>query len=216
MSIYTEYLSNSLANGYHEIGQVTFEIEAKTEENPDQESYLIKHQTDQNISLEQLNLLTNHDELQAITVWGTDDEYRFLKGSNTLKNGWYYRAANLNDLVQALQTIYPASISLLVAHNNKQIRSQSFSEKLSRQTGMYGRTKNISNEGAEKLIAKTCTAPNCDKICLWDFDNNHNQITSMPAAPRLPLICQEPCNHLVASCRPIVKQEWEASQAQQT
>ncbi len=207
MSIYTDYLTQSMQNGFSQIGQVSFKNH--------HDHYIIHHQSDNESAISELDLLSNEEELQAITVWGTDGEYRFLKGSTTLKSGWYYIANDLENLVSALQVIYPACISLLVAHDNKTIRSQSLFAKLSRQTGMYGRTKNISQDGATKLIAEACKAPSCDKVCLWTYDSEHTQMPNTPIAPQLPLICQEPCNHLVASCRPIVKQEWEASQAAQ-
>ncbi len=196
-----------MQNGFTQIGQVTFE--------PHHDNYVIYHQSDASKAIDELDLITDEEALQAITVWGTDGEYRFLKGSTTLKSGWYYIATDLTSLVSALQVIYPACISLLLAHDNKTIRSQSLFGKLSRQTGMYGRTKNISQEGATKLIAEACKAPSCDKVCLWTYDQEFKQMPQAPVAPQLPLICQEPCNHLVASCRPIVKQEWEASQAAQ-
>lgn len=211
MSIHTNYLEQAMQDGFSQIGQVQFSLNESGH-------YLIYHQSDSLLDIESLSLLVDEEALQNITVWGTDGEYRFLKGSTTLKAGWYYVADNLPSLVSALQVIYPACISLLVAHDNQTIRSQSLSGKLSRQTGMYGRTKNISAQGATKLITDACKAPSCDKVCLWTYDTELKQMPSSSSSstpPKLPLICQEPCNHLVASCRPIVKQEWEASQAAQ-
>ncbi len=99
---------------------------------------------------------------------------------------------------------------------------QHLRDKLDRQTGMYKFARNLSTEGAQRLVQEVCGPGNCCvKKILWQIDADtpleDSKASRFPghlgAAERsIPLLCREACNHFVAECRKASKKEFEAAQ----
>lgn len=181
--------------------------------------------------------LTLYNTPEDARMLAVDDDagcYRPLKTAPNLRHGWQLELATLEELVLALDFLYPAMIGLWVAHRAHRLKAVALRETLDRQTGMYAVTKKITNEAADTLVGEACKSNGgCLKTILWPIDCGHQgegqrapvPIASLPpseadpafdqltacgkAIPSgtvaLPLFCQEACNLLVAAAREVVK-----------
>jgi sirohydrochlorin cobaltochelatase len=126
---------------------------------------------------------------------------------------------NEEDLRQAVDQFYPAGVGLFLAQREGTLESQNLRDKLNRQTGMYRFARNISDAGAQALVQEVCgPAHQCAKRILWQIDE-HTPLEDSEASrydgivgdlaetEAIPLLCREACNHFVAECRRVAKEE---------
>lgn len=159
-----------------------------------------------------------------ISTYSEDGEYRFTKGKINLRRGWIMTLDNEDELLRALDQLYPACTAMFIKHSQGELPIEDLREKLGRQTGMYRYAGSISDEGAQQLIQKVCgPAHNCAKKILWQLDektplddseaSRFNGIPgNTPEHKAIPLVCREACNHFVAECRKAAKKEFDAKQ----
>jgi hypothetical protein len=79
---------------------------------------------------------------------------------------------------------------------------------------MYRITQLLRDDQASELVGRCCTSEGgCLRTILWDLSPGH-PITSLPVSKlsleelppdRIPLLCRELCNLVVAAARPIAK-----------
>jgi len=127
----------------------------------------------------------------------------------------------LSALRAALDLFYPGRLAAMFAFEGGELRTTPFRETLARQSGMYRVAAQINDEQADNLIGDFCRSDGgCLRTILWSRDQNgtvpstklapqkfepaHDQ-TGM-GAPVIPLLCQEPCNLLVAEARRVVQE----------
>jgi len=163
-------------------------------------------------------------DARDISTYSEDGEYRFTKGKINLRRGWIITLDGEDDLLRALDQLYPACTALFVKYSQGKLPIEDLREKLGRQTGMYRYAGSISDEGAQKLIQKVCgPAHNCAKKILWQLDENtplddseasrfDGTLGDAPDIQAIPLLCREACNHFVAECRKAAKSEFDAKQ----
>lgn len=173
--------------------------------------------------LDRLDSLEAHrgaDEARELSTWAADGHYRFTKGELSLQRGWILCLADLAELRRALDLFYPAALGLWIADRDGQLEVQHLRPKLERQTGMYRFARNISDAGAQRLVREVCGPGHCCvKKILWQIDadspledSEASRYPGMidPAAPAIPLLCREACNHFVAETRKAAKAEMDA------
>jgi 4Fe-4S iron-sulfur cluster binding domain/DR2241 stabilising domain len=207
-----EKLSVALDSGVRQIGEVA--IWVSSGEFP----YSLSHHLDGD-RLDSLTIYHGPMAARDISTWAEDGHYRFTKGELSLKKGWLLHLRNLSELQQALDLFYPAALGLWLAEKEGRIEIQHLREKLGRQTGMYRFAKNISDAGAQRLVRETCGPANCCvKKILWQIDPNTplepSEASSYPGVlpdiaenQAIPIFCREACNHFVAECRRVSKEE---------
>lgn len=222
MPISTE-LRNLLRSGIHRIGEL--ELQTDVYGYP----YVICHFEDAELSTEPafggLDLFEGPSAARDLSTHTADGNYRFAKGQTNLKRGWVMALENEEELRQALDQFYPASLGLFLAHRDGTLEVENLRDKLNRQTGMYRFARSISDAGAQDLVQKVCgPAHQCAKRILWKLDadtpledseaSRFNGISGgLPESEAIPLLCREACNHFVAECRRVAKQEFEKGQA---
>ena len=143
-------------------------------------------------------------------------EYRPLKTAPTLRRGWSLACDDAADLQRVLEAFYPAMIGMWSAWKRGDVAAVPLRTTLERQTGMYRVTRNVTDEQADEVIGKTCPQEGgCLKTILWKI-TPERAVRSLPenkfappSSDRLPLICHEACNFLVAAMRKKVKGESE-------
>jgi len=195
----TQKLTEALASGIDQIGQL------RILQNP-----LRLHHLDDR-DLDKLEVHTDPQDAREIGLYTPEGEYRFTKGELSLKRGWIFHLNSVDELRQAIDLFYPASLGLWNAWKNDTIRIQNLRDKLGRQSGMYRHARNVSDQGAQELVQNLCGPANkCVKKILWQIDDKlplHDseasrfegivdQATSKTA---IPMVCQEACNFFVAS-----------------
>jgi sirohydrochlorin cobaltochelatase len=176
------------------------------------------------------------DAEAAIEIAKYDDagQYRPLKTAPNLRHGWRLDVSTAEELRCALDYFYPGRLAVFDAWKNGWLKTTPLRETLDRQSGMYRVAAKISDSQINDLVAKFCRSDGeCARTILWKrdrsgaiastnlpkekFDPGCDQLTASnspgPSSPataataRVPLLCQEPCNLLIAECRKTVKGE---------
>src|SRR5947199_3245258 len=165
-----------------------------------------------------------------ITKYDDAGNYRPLKTAPNLRHGWRLELATLDELGRALDYFYPGRLAVFAAWKNGQLQATQLRETLDRQSGMYRVAAKISDEQIDNAVGNFCRSDSgCLRTILWKrdqhstiastklppakFDPSHDQTTALNGpgsatpATAIPLLCQEPCNLLVAECRKVVQME---------
>lgn len=145
--------------------------------------------------------------------------FRFAKACQDLQRGWALTIAGIDELRRALDLFYPAALGLNAALEDDRLEVEYLRDKLNRQTGMYRYARNISDAGAQKLVRDVCgPAHQCAKRILWKLDAQtaledseasrfQGIVGGIASNEAIPLLCREACNHFVAECRRVSKEE---------
>ena len=171
----------------------------------------------------------NAEEAIEIAKYNDAGSYRPLKTAPNLRHGWRMELGTQEELKRALDHFYPGRVAIFVAWQRGQLRTTSLRETLDRQSGIYRIAANISDAQIDDLVARFCRSNGgCLRTILWKrdqrgaiastklpqqkFDPSYDQTRALismgpPTPPTVPLLCQEPCNLLVAACRKVVKGE---------
>jgi sirohydrochlorin cobaltochelatase len=176
------------------------------------------------------NLEIFRDAEEAIEIAKYDDagNYRPLKTAPNLRHGWRLTLKTLEDLRRALDYFYPGRLAAFAAWKNGKLQTTPLRETLDRQSGMYRVAAKISDSQIDDLVGDFCRSDGgCLRTILWKrdargtvsstnlrnekFDPAFDQAKALgrpgsppPATATIPLLCQEPCNLLVAECRKVV------------
>ena len=160
----------------------------------------------------------------ALRIARSDDagKYRPLKTAPNLRHGWRLEIVDLGELQRALDCFYPGRLAMLAAWTENRLSTTPLRETLGRQSGMYRIAAKISDKQIDDVVGNFCKSDGgCLRTILWKrdtdgaipstslppkkFDLGHDQTGCDQNA--IPLLCQEPCNLLVAECRKAVKGE---------
>lgn len=209
-----EQLEKAVREGIRQIGQVA--ILTDVLDSP----FGLCHLDDQE-KIESLEVHRGPAPAREISTWAADGHYRFTKGELSLKNGWILLLSDIQELRQALDLLYPASVGLWLAEKAGELDVEHLRDKLNRQTGMYKFARNISDAGAQKLVQNVCGPSNCCvKDIRWQIDDDtpledseasrYNGIVG-DTDKAIPLFCREACNHFVAEARKASKAEFDAA-----
>lgn len=223
MSPLATFIAEQVASGVNRIGQI--EIISEDGHPP----YRLCHAGDREAALAGdgggLEIYQGPDGAREISTWGEDCEYRFSKASENLRRGWLMLLADAEQLRAALDGFHPAALGLWRSELRGDTLAQNLREKLDRQTGMYRYARNISDQGAQRLVREVCgPAHQCAKRILWRIDAQtpledsaasrfRGVADGVEEARAIPLLCREACNHFVAECRKVSKREVEEKQA---
>jgi sirohydrochlorin cobaltochelatase len=139
-------------------------------------------------------------------------------------------------LRRALDYFYPSRLAVFAAWKRGYLKTTALRETLDRQSGMYRVAAKISDPQINDLVADFCRSDSgCLRTILWKRDRNGviastklpkekfdpgvdqaaacsrrpaaDARASHSEAATVPLLCQEPCNLLIAECRKVVKGE---------
>lgn len=213
--------SSWLASGKRRIGQVTLISPAES----GRAGWLLCHQTDEAAARAGgagLEAIHGCDGARELVGFAADGSYRPLRGSPDLRHGWIIEAADVAELREILDMIYPAALGLWRACLDGTVPVVDLRSKLARQTGMYRFANSISDAGAMELIGNVCDPGNgCIKRILWPLAPGQ-EIHSLPACKflgrgenpaddEIPVVCQEACNLLVAKAKEVARREYQAA-----
>lgn len=170
------------------------------------------------------NLETFRKAEDSIEIAKYDDagHYRALKTAPNLRHGWRLEVVDFPELQRALDYFYPGRMAVFAAWKQSRLTTTPLRDTLDRQSGMYRVAAKISDAQTDDLVASFCRSDGgCLRTILWKrdqrgtiastklpnekFDSSHDQTGRNERT--IPLLCQEPCNLLVAECRKVVKGE---------
>jgi len=196
--------------------------------------FVLLHRDDE--TLDQLQRYQNAENAIEIAKYDDSGNYRPLKTAPNLRHGWRLELATVDELRRALDYFYPARLAVFAAWKSGCLKTTALRETLHRQSGMYRVAANISDPQINDLVSEFCRSDGgCLRTILWKRDRNSGIASTklpkekfdpvydqMMAACRRPagdarashtegatvsLLCQEPCNLLIAECRKVVKGE---------
>jgi sirohydrochlorin cobaltochelatase len=197
--------------------------------------FVLCHRDDE--ACDDLEIFQDPEDAIEIARYDDAGNYRALKTAPNLQHDWRMELRTSDDLKRALDHFYPGRLAIFVAWKTGRLRATPLRETLDRQSGMYRVTARISDAQIDDLVADFCRSNDgCLRTILWKrdqhgaiastrlpkekFDPTWDQVqapvepdafakaTADKAIPAtIPLLCQEPCNLLVAACRKVVKGE---------
>jgi sirohydrochlorin cobaltochelatase len=196
-----ELLTRCLESGRFLIGQILL-----------CNNYSLRHAHD--AGHEGLELFSMPSDARKIARYDEQGEFRSLKTAPNLRRGWSLQLSSFEELELALEYFYPAALGLWLSYLNGSLQTTSLRQTLDRQTGMYRITQLLTPPQAEDLVATCCTSEGgCLRTILWNLAPGE-ALSGLPEtklsldklpANRIPLICRELCNLVVAAARPIAK-----------
>jgi len=211
------HLQKLVLLGIHRIGELEFQA------NVSNHPWVICHWRDAHhlvdLAGSGLEVHVGPAAARDLSIYTADGDYRFAKGQINLARGWALVVQNEEELRQALDLFYPAAVGLFLALQQGTLEVENLRDKLARQTGMYRSARTIRDAGAQQLVREICgPAHQCAKRILWQLDADtpldDSEATrysgvpgDLPPAEAIPLLCREACNHFVAECRRVAKQE---------
>jgi sirohydrochlorin cobaltochelatase len=182
-----------------------------------------------------LKTFQSAEEAIELSKFDDSGNYRPLKTAPNLAHGWRLELARLEELQRALDYFYPGRLAVFLAWKTGQLHTTPLRETLDRQSGMYRVAAKISDDQIDNVVGDFCRSDGgCLRTILWKrdqrgtvastklpkekFDPACDQIKALgrpgsatpataatPTTATIPLLCQEPCNLLVAECRKVVK-----------
>jgi sirohydrochlorin cobaltochelatase len=190
-------------------------------------AFVLLHRDDE--FREELQVFRIPEDVLEITRYDDSGNYRPLKTAPNLARGWRLELARLGELQRALDYFYPGRLTVFLAWKTGQLHTTPLRETLDRQSGMYRVAAKISDDQIDNVVGDFCRSDGgCLRTILWKrdqlgtvpsaklplekFDPAYDQIRALGrraagarATATIPLLCQEPCNLLVAECRKVVK-----------
>jgi sirohydrochlorin cobaltochelatase len=195
--------------------------------------FVLLHRDDE--SLDQSQTYQDAENAIEIAKYDDAGNYRPLKTAPNLRHRWRLELATVEELRRALDYFYPGRLAVFAAWKSGYLKTTALRETLDRQSGMYRAAAKISDPQINDLVADFCRSDSgCLRTILWKRDRNGviastklpkekfdpgvDQVmaacsrrpagdarASHSEAATVPLLCQEPCNLLVAECRKVVK-----------
>ena len=180
--------------------------------------FRLSHRDD--VDREDLSVYRDAEAAVSIALYDDAEAYRPLKTAPNLRHGWSLILADARAVRVALDLFYPGRLPAYVAWRRGALNTTPLRSTLARQTGMYRVAANITDEQADQLVGDFCRSNGgCLRTIQWKrdaagaaassllppqkFDPAHDQTGR--GEPVIPLLCQEPCNLLVAAAREVVK-----------
>jgi len=125
-------------------------------------------------------------------------EYRPLKSSPNLRRGWELRLADALSLATAMDYLYPAGVVHWYLHGEGRLSLTTFRQNAARQSGIYKRTRRLSDRGVQDAARACCEDAVCLKKTLWDVDDE-TPLGIDRGGGEIP--CPEPCSIFVSFAR---------------
>nr|WP_245758325.1 DR2241 family protein [Halogeometricum limi] len=174
--------------------------------------YEVRHEADEAVDAAELDEYT--DPLNARELATSDERgrYRPLKTAPTLVDGWVFPALDGRDLVETVDTFYPATVANWNLEREGELDVSHWEETIERQTGIYGVVKTWNRgEGHEHVnwVAEACCDDSqCLKRREWQYDEN-TELDVDGGDGAFP--CREPCSVVIAASRKWTRLEGEQS-----
>ena len=146
-------------------------------------------------------------DARSIANFNAKGEFRPLKSTRDLPDGWILRANSPAELELALGYFYPNAIADWFAIQNG-ARPTDYRPFTERQSGMYRITTMLDDSGVARVIDRVCNSI-CLKCRLWSTgDIPRDELNSKSIIP-----CLEPCAILLETARKEVRALQEKSAA---
>ncbi|AFK18853.1 hypothetical protein E6P09_08705 [Haloferax mediterranei ATCC 33500] len=173
-------------------------------------TYELRHADETDLDVSDLD--TYHEPFAArqLATYDEKGRYRPLKTGNNLAGGWVFPDLDGRDLVEAVETFYPATVPNWYREREGELDIAHWEETIERQTGMYSVIETWNrDDGHEHVnwVAETCCDDSqCVKRRAWQYDDE-TDLDVDGGDGVFP--CREPCSLVIAASRKWTRLESE-------
>lgn len=146
------------------------------------------------------------ENLLTILKISPSGDYRFLTTAPDIFNDWKTKLLTIEEIIIILRYILPNALIDRYLYENQALPITPIQETTGRQTGMYRRTSQATQEQIQATCRRLCQAQ-CGKIPVWNFSYR-------PALEPSQIPCAEACNAFIGALREKMSQDYQAAQNQ--
>ena len=169
-------------------------------------TYELRHEADRSAALATLDTYTDSLDARDLVTYDDRGRYRPLKTAPTLAAGWAIVDLAADELVRAIEFVYPASIANWHREREGRLDVSHFRETAHRQTGMYDIVDELPVDALADAVEACCVDSQCLKRRAWDEDGE-TPLAVERGSGEFP--CREPCSLFLTAARKFVTLERE-------
>lgn len=176
-------------------------------------SYDLRHVDDADTDATELDRF--HEPLAArqLATYDEKGRYRPLKTGANLAGGWVFPDLDARDLVETVETFYPASVPNWYREREGTLDVEHWEDTIGRQTGMYSVietwNRGDGHEHVDWVAEACCDDSQCVKRREWQYDDE-TDLAVDGGDGAFP--CREPCSLVIAASRKWTRLEGEETQ----
>lgn len=170
-----------------------------------------------------LKVSTLPEVARTIATYDDSGAFRPLRSAPTLRHGWLLKLATREDLLLALDHLYPAALGMWESWVHHEMSPVPLRETLGRQTGMYRFANRIADDQAQEMVRCECDpATKCLRKITWELSPTQ-PLTLLPPEKRpgpetsvsppvdVPVLCVEACTFIVGAAREVARKSASAT-----
>jgi hypothetical protein len=169
-------------------------------------TYELRHDADRGTNRETLDRYTEPLDARQLAKFDGAGGYRPLKTAPTLPTGWTFVDLDGQDLLQAVEFFYPATVANWQLERQGDLDVTHWQAVAERQTGIYGAVEELPPEAVERAAHACCVDSQCLKRREWELDAS-TELDVPRGDGEFP--CREACSLFVAAAREFAMNERE-------
>ncbi|EMA00203.1 DR2241 family protein [Haloferax denitrificans] len=176
-------------------------------------SYELRHADEADADRDALDPYREPLAARQLATYDEKGRYRPLKSGNNLAGGWVFPDLDGRDLVETVETFYPASVPNWYRERRGELDVTHWEDAIGRQTGMYSVVKTWNrgdgHEHVDWVAEACCDDSQCVKRREWEYDDD-TDLDVDGGDGAFP--CREPCSVVIAASRKWTRLEGEETQ----
>ncbi|ELZ98496.1 DR2241 family protein [Haloferax sulfurifontis] len=176
-------------------------------------SYELRHADEADADRDYLDAYREPLAARQLATYDEKGRYRPLKSGNNLAGGWVFPDLGGRDLVETVETFYPASVPNWYRERRGELDVTHWEDAIGRQTGMYSVVKTWNrgdgHEHVDWVAEACCDDSQCVKRREWEYDDD-TALDVDGGDGAFP--CREPCSVVIAASRKWTRLEGEETQ----
>ncbi|WP_455448556.1 DR2241 family protein [Natrinema thermotolerans] len=182
-----------------EWGQLSITARFVDVDDPDGERvYDLWHVDDADTDLADLEIHDDPRDARELATYDEDGRYRPLKTAPTLPGGWAFTGLSGDDLVEAVEFFYPATVANWHRELRGNLDVDHWLETAERQTGIYDVIDELPREAVAWMAEACCVDSQCLRRREWEYEEGDDLDVDGGDGP---FPCREPCSLVVAAAR---------------
>lgn len=144
--------------------------------------------------------LTPVDDFRELAKYTAAGRYRPLPTEPSLRRGWIAVGLTDDQLVEAVEELYPATIAIWAAERAGRLEPIDWDQVSRRQTGLLGLVKRLEEQDLERAIAVHCADRHCLRRIVWNLSDSEPLALGHDGV----VPCPEACSVLVSFLRQVI------------
>ncbi|WP_425607404.1 DR2241 family protein [Halomontanus rarus] len=165
---------------------------------PGERRYDLRHVDDRGADPADLEAHDRPRDARDLTTYDEKGRYRPLKTAPTLVSGWAFTGLSGDDLVDAVEFVYPATVANWHRERRGNLDVDHWLETAERQTGIYDVVDELPREAVEWMAEACCVDSQCLRRREWEYEEGDELSVDGGDGP---FPCREPCSLVIAAAR---------------